>query len=180
MAKKAPVVNESKWDGRLLTYIGSWILRLLVLAIFVAAGFVVATLNILDNGKPLADDLQVPMNWVYIALGGILCGIGFCWFCIIGLKYDIKHRVVCGQRMKLKANTWNLFWNCVKWIVLTVITCGIYGLWLPIKIRKWAGKHTVCAPEEAEDEDDDNLVEYPITYYTVDDDGNCEEMVIDD
>ena len=35
-----------------------------------------------------------------------------------------------------------LFGNWIKWLLLTVITLGIYGFWLNIKIKKWITKHT--------------------------------------
>ncbi len=180
--KEQEVVFESKWDGRLLTYIGKWILQLLVLGIFAGVGLYLGCMNVVGGGGAWYEDIQDPTTLALVVVGAILCGIGFCWFCIIGLKYDIKHRVVCGYRMKLKASTWNLFWNCVKWTFLTVITLGIYALWIPVKVKKWACKHTVCELDEeyVEEEEEEEEVLYPITYYTVDDDGNYEEMIIED
>ena len=35
-----------------------------------------------------------------------------------------------------------LFGNYIKWFLLTIITIGIYGFWLDIKMRKWVVKHT--------------------------------------
>lgn len=156
MAKKnneltaAPV---SKWDGGMLAYWGIQILTEIVVAIFVLAGFFVAAIasGIVGNSVPLAEDLLNPANLVYILAGGALCGIGVCWACIIYLKWETRHTVISGQRLKLQTNTWSLFWHCVLWIFLTVITFGIFSLWLPIKVRKWQIKNTVSIPEEAEE-----------------------------
>ena len=30
----------------------------------------------------------------------------------------------------------------LKYILLTLITCGIYGFWLDIKMKQWITKHT--------------------------------------
>ena len=35
-----------------------------------------------------------------------------------------------------------LFGKYIAWGFLTIITLGIYGLWLPIKMEKWKLKHT--------------------------------------
>ncbi len=176
------VILESKWDGRLLNYIGKSLLQLLVFGIFAGIGVYLACMNVVGQGGPWYEDIQEPTTLALVAVGAILCGIGFCWACIIGIKYDIKHSVVSGNRMKFKANTWNLFWNCVKWTILTIITIGIYALWMPIKVRKWTLKHTVCELDEEyiEEEEEEEEILYPITYYTVDDDGNYEEMILED
>ncbi len=183
MAKKnkkleAVDVAVSKWDGRALNAIGMRLAQLLVFGIFAIAGVLLACVNVIDNGSPLAEDLKNPTTLAMILIGIVIFGIGFCWANIIGLKYRRKHTIVCGQRMRFTANTWNLFWNCVKWAFLSVITVGIYLIWLPTKVRKWTRKHTVSEPveEEVDEEEDDNIVEYPIKYFTVDDDGNYEEM----
>lgn len=185
MAKKnkeleAVDVAVSKWDGRALNAIGMRLAQLLVFDIFAVVGIYLAGMNVIDNGSPLAEDLKNPTTIAMILIGIVIFGIGFCWANIIGLKYRRKHTIVCGQRMRFTANTWNLFWNCVKWAILSVITVGIYLIWLPTKVRKWTRKHTVSEPVEEEveedEEEDDNIVEYPIKYFTVDDDGNYEEM----
>lgn len=35
-----------------------------------------------------------------------------------------------------------LFGNYIKWFLLTIITFGIYGFWLDIKMKQWITKHT--------------------------------------
>lgn len=35
-----------------------------------------------------------------------------------------------------------LFGNYIKWLLLSIITFGIYSLGLPIKIQQWVTKHT--------------------------------------
>ncbi len=178
--KNVEVVGPSYWDGGVLAYLGSWILRLIVLGVFLFAGWTVATMNIVGNGVPFMKDiLDNPLLILYVAAGGALCGIGVCWFFIIGLKYDIKHRVINGQRLRFTASTWNLFWNCVKWVIFSLSV--VYLLWLLPSMKKWACKYTTSIPEIEEDDDEHkDLIQYPITYYTVDDDGNYEQLVVED
>ena len=35
-----------------------------------------------------------------------------------------------------------LFGNYIKWLLLTLITFGIYSFWLTIKMKQWVTKHT--------------------------------------
>jgi len=147
----------SKWDGRMLSFWGTLLLATLVFALFVGAGFYVAAIvsKIMGNSIPLVQDLTNPANLGYLLAGGALCGVGFCWACIIYAKWDTRHTVVSGQRLSLQTNTWSFFWHCVLWLLLTVVTLGIYALWVPVKIRQWQIKNTVSVPYEEEEEEDE-------------------------
>ncbi|HDU8533600.1 TPA: DUF898 family protein, partial [Enterococcus faecalis] len=35
-----------------------------------------------------------------------------------------------------------LFGHWIKWLLLTIITLGIYGFWLNIRLQQWITKHT--------------------------------------
>ena len=35
-----------------------------------------------------------------------------------------------------------LFGNYIKWFLLSIVTCGIYSLWLGLNMQKWVTKHT--------------------------------------
>ena len=159
-SKKTEVVAESKWDGRLLTYIGVGLLQLLVIAIMAGVGAAIA--YALGAFAAEADPTMQIVGYIAI---GVCAMVGFCWACIIYAKWDMKHTVISGQRMKFTANTMNLVFNIIKWTVLTVITLGIYGLWMPIKVRKWQVANTVSEPEE----NAYGVGAPQITYYTVDD-----------
>ena len=144
--KELEVVAESKFDGRLLTLFGTNLLQVLVIALMAGIGAAIA--------------YALNFNVVGIVVLAVFAYIGVCWSNILFIKWDTKHTVISGQRLQFKAGALNLFFNYIKWIFLTVITCGIYGLWLYIKVRKWMVKHTVSSPEE-EDQGD-------VSYYTVD------------
>ena len=153
MAKKELMNAESHWDGNLLSLIGISLLEILVFGVFLVAGILSICWNIVGAGKDPLYDLQQPLTIALVLLGLVLIGVGFCWACIIFMKWETKHTVVSGYRMSLQANTWNLFWNCVKWTLLTIITVGIYSLWMPIKVTKWRVAHTVSVPEVEEEEE---------------------------
>ena len=152
-------VAPSRFTGGFWGFWGTQILRLIVVALFCGVGFYIATMNIWpDKGGTLMEDLAVPMNWVYILIGGALCGIGICWSEIINYKWHAKHTVVSNQQIGFNANTWSLFWNAFKWVFLSAITLGIYMLWIPVKFKKWQVKHTTSTPE-IEEEEEEEVVE---------------------
>ncbi len=57
-------------------------------------------------------------------------------------NYKISHTVYDGQELEFSGNVWSLFLNWIKWIVLSIITLGIYTIILKVSIIKWEVKHT--------------------------------------
>lgn len=131
MLKKSQAADKvvSKFDGKLRGRIGKGILQLLAIAIMGGIGYVAFTALEGVAG---------------IAILGVCAAIGLCWARIIKLKWKAKHTIVSGYRMKFKASALGLFFNILKWIFLSVITVGIYALWLPIKVKQWRAKHTTA------------------------------------
>lgn len=138
--KKNKAANNtvvSNFDGRLRNYIGTGLLQLLVIALM--GGIGAAVLFALGTD-----------NVIGIVVLAVCAVIGLCWAEIIFLKWETKHTIISGYRLKFKASALNLLFNCIKWLFLTVITVGIYALWLPIKTRRWRVKHTTATPVEEE------------------------------
>ena len=50
--------------------------------------------------------------------------------------------VTLGKRLRFDGHGIQLFGNWIKWLLLSIITIGIYSLWVPIKMKKWVTKHT--------------------------------------
>lgn len=82
-------------------------------------------------------------------LGGLvtLLTLGLCypWAICMIYRWEAKHTVIGGRRLKFDGTAMQLFGNWIKWMLLTIITCGIYGFWLNIKLMQWKTKHTVFA-----------------------------------
>lgn len=181
------VVKEpvSSWNGTLLNYLGTRLLQLLVFGVFAAVGLYVACMKVVGQGGAWYEDIMNPTVLLMVIGGIAIFGFGFCWAAVIGIKYAAKHTEISGQKVYFNAGLFNLFFNCIKWAFFVVITAGIYLLWIPVQWKKWRAKHTeTYYEEEDEDEEDDEeeeeeeekTIAYPITYYTVDDEGNYEEM----
>jgi len=77
----------------------------------------------------------------YKILGVIVttCTLGIClpWAYTMIYNWEIKHTVINGRRLTFSGSAIGLFGNWVKWFLLSVITFGIYGFWVGIKLKKW-------------------------------------------
>ncbi len=137
--KKSKVVENgalSDFDGTVLNYIGVGILELLVLVLMGGIGAGAMLLLGTDNV-------------ISIVVLVVCVLIGLSWMTVIFMKWDAKHTIINGQRLKFKASAINFLLNYLKWVLLIVITLGIYSLWLPVKVRKWRARHTTSSPVQS-------------------------------
>ncbi|AIM64089.2 hypothetical protein WS105_0499 [Weissella ceti] len=44
--------------------------------------------------------------------------------------------------MQFNGSAVGLFGHWIKWLLLMIITLGIYGFWVGIKLEDWKAKHT--------------------------------------
>lgn len=72
-------------------------------------------------------------------------GIAAPWAMCIKYRWEAKHTVIEGRRLKFIGSGGSLFLHYIKWLILTFITLGIYGLWLYIKMLQWKTENTVFA-----------------------------------
>ena len=70
--------------------------------------------------------------------------LGIClpWSFTMIYNWETKHTVIDGYRLRFDGTAVGLFGNWIKWFPLTIITIGIYGFWVGIKLRKWKVQHT--------------------------------------
>lgn len=64
------------------------------------------------------------------------------------LDYKINHTVYNGKRLKFVGKGSSLFVERLKWILLTIVTLGIYSLWIPIKMERWVTSNIHFEDEE--------------------------------
>ncbi len=69
-------------------------------------------------------------------------GICYPWALCMVYGWKIRHTVIDGRRLTFTGKPIGLFGNWIKWLLLCVITVGIYGFWLGIALEKWKTKHT--------------------------------------
>lgn len=69
-------------------------------------------------------------------------GICYPWALCMVYGWKINHTVIDGHRMKFKGSAVGLFGNWIKWLLLSIITLGIYLFWVGIKLEDWKAKNT--------------------------------------
>ena len=146
MAKKNKVakVNNSVFTGRLLNLIGTWVLMFLIIVIMAGIG---AGLVVVVGGVKDVNNIQIDAKLIVLAVVAVLLVLlGLAWAEIRFMKWETKHTIISGNRVKFNGNAFQLLGNCFKWTFLTIITVGIFALWLPIKVRKWKVKHMELQP----------------------------------
>ena len=82
----------------------------------------------------------------WITFGSLItsCTFGICypWALCMIYGWKINHTVVEGRRLKFNGSAVGLFGNWIKWLLLIIVTLGIYGFWVHIKLEQWRVKNT--------------------------------------
>lgn len=79
------------------------------------------------------------IGWGILAfiLTVITFGIGAPWAECMLYRYQFKHTAYNGHRLKFRGSGLSLLGNSIKWLFFTIITLGIYGLFVPVREAKW-------------------------------------------
>ena len=81
--------------------------------------------------------LNVLWNFLNIISVGLLIPFTMC----MKLRYINRYTVINKKKLMFTGAGINLLGRYILWIVLTIITFGIYGLWLPVNILKWQNEN---------------------------------------
>ncbi len=84
----------------------------------------------------------IGINILQAVLIGITLGFGAPWAICLKERWMAEHTIIDGQQLTFDGTGGQLFGNYIKWFLLTLITFGIYGFWLDIKLKQWITKHT--------------------------------------
>ena len=68
-------------------------------------------------------------------------GLGLPWVVCRTERWDSEHQIIDGRRIYFDGKASQLFGNWIKWILLTIITLGIYSVVVPIRKQAWIVKH---------------------------------------
>jgi uncharacterized membrane protein YjgN (DUF898 family) len=70
--------------------------------------------------------------------------LGICapWAICMIYRWETKHTVIQGYRLRFTGSAIGLFGQWIKWLLLSIITIGIYSFWVTIKLRQWITKNT--------------------------------------
>lgn len=72
----------------------------------------------------------------------ITLGFGAAWGVCRKYRWQIDHKVVDGHRFRFDGKGGQLFGRWVGWTCLCIITIGIFGFWVPVKLQKWLTENT--------------------------------------
>ena len=64
------------------------------------------------------------------------------WAVCMIKRWETKHTVINGFRLKFDGKGIQLFGRNILWMLLTILTVGIFIFWYIIAIKKWTVKHT--------------------------------------
>jgi len=64
-------------------------------------------------------------------------GICFPFALVLLERWKAKHASIDGRALVFTGTGWGLFGLWIKWFLLTVITFGIYSLWVGPQLQKW-------------------------------------------
>lgn len=70
--------------------------------------------------------------------------LGICYPFALVLKerWHAKHSFINGQQLQFNGSAWGLFGHWIKWLLLIIITLGIYSFWVAPKLAKWRWENT--------------------------------------
>src|SRR3954451_11497349 len=73
-------------------------------------------------------------------------GICYPFALVLNERWRAKHSYIDGQRLVFTGSATALFGNWIKWLLLIVITLGIYLFWVGPRISKWKWENTDFDP----------------------------------
>lgn len=62
-------------------------------------------------------------------------------------RWRAKHSYIEGRQLVFNGSAWGLFGLWWKWLILIVITLGIYLFWVGPRIYRWKWEHTSWAEQ---------------------------------
>lgn len=71
----------------------------------------------------------------------ITFGIAYPYALVLVQRWKAKHTIINGNRARFTGAGIGLFGHWIKWLVLIVITLGIYSFWVVPRITKWVVEH---------------------------------------
>ncbi len=99
--------------------------------------------NELENRYYFDGGLFELIGWRILGYLITLFTLGICapWAFTMVYSYEANHTVLDGRRLRFKGTARGLFVQWIKWLLLTIVTLGIYGFWVNLALKKWRTKN---------------------------------------
>jgi len=72
-------------------------------------------------------------------------GIGTPWAVCRKYRWTTKHTKIDGRQLTFEGTGGRLFGKFIKWWLLTIVTLGIFSLWLGLRMKAWVVSNTHVA-----------------------------------
>ncbi len=79
---------------------------------------------------------------LYMLVLAITVGLAVPWVETAMQRWICRNTIIDGRRLYFDGTGLQLFGSYIKWWFFTLITFGIYSLWLFNKMQQWKTKHT--------------------------------------
>lgn len=87
--------------------------------------------------------MTIVYNLVSSFIIAISLGILTPFAIVIKQQFVASNTYIEGKRLKFIGTGMGLFGQWIKWLLLTIVTLGIYGFWVNLKMRQWVVRNTV-------------------------------------
>ena len=108
------------------------------------------TEEILDPNKSVFDGRGLELFLINL-VGAFIClvtiGLASPWVICYRIGWDRRHTVYNGRRLAFNGTGIQLFGKWIVWFLLTIVTCGLYGFVMGLKLEQWILSHTTFADE---------------------------------
>ncbi len=76
--------------------------------------------------------------------------LGICYpFAIVLLeRWRANHTYIEGRQLKFTGSAWGLFGRWLLWLLLIIVTLGIYSFWVAPRITRWKVQNRTRLPEQ--------------------------------
>ena len=98
----------------------------------------------MENESKFTGGVLGHIGWNILAVLIIFFTLGIAtpWALCLIWKWQITNTIIDGRKLGFKGDGLSLLGNWIKWWFFCIITLGIYGLWVPIKLEQWKVKNT--------------------------------------
>ena len=108
------------------------------------------TEEVLDPNKSVFDGSGLEL-FIINLVGAFIClvtiGLASPWVICYKIGWDRRHTVYNGRRLAFNGTGIQLFGKWIVWFLLTIVTCGLYGFVMGLKLEQWILSHTTFADE---------------------------------
>lgn len=81
------------------------------------------------------------ISYIMIIPSVFTLGFAGCWAKLLKLRWMNEHKKIDGVQIRCEATTGAFWRKKVVWIILSIVTCGIYLLFIGNKVNKWISQY---------------------------------------